>query len=78
VREGVANEETGCLRDKQTLVLVQRMFQPTQNSRNLNVSCQKRAGPRQAAAAPQVRKGKLRVRRRYGVSCSRAASVGSG
>ena len=55
VREGVANEETGFLRDKQTLVLVQCMFQPTQNRRNLNISCQKRAGPRRAAGTRQAR-----------------------
>jgi hypothetical protein len=44
VREGIADEGTGSLRDKQTLVLVQRMFQPTQYGRNLTSSCQNRAG----------------------------------
>ena len=44
VREGIADEGTGSLRDKQTLVLVQRMFQPTQYGRNLTASCQNRAG----------------------------------
>ncbi len=44
VHEGIADEGTGSLRDKQTLVLVQRMFQPTQYGRNLTASCAIRAG----------------------------------
>ncbi len=44
VHEGIDDERIGSLRDKRTLVLIQRMFQPTQNRRNLNVSFQNRAG----------------------------------